>query len=63
MSDVAGEGRLSDEEFEQFKRYMDRYVDHDLDLFEALEVGDPKHPAYVLFARDPLNEIEYRRPA
>lgn len=61
MSAPGREGRLSDEEFEQFLRYLDRFVDHDLDLFEQWEVGDPDHPAYVLITRDPLGELEYRR--
>ncbi|MFD0367728.1 hypothetical protein [Streptomyces sp. NPDC127114] len=57
--------RLSDDELKLFIQYLHRYANHDLDLFQLLEVGDPEHPVYVVFSRDypPVAEAsDYQRP-
>ncbi|MFI0163880.1 hypothetical protein [Streptomyces sp. NPDC017095] len=57
--------RLSDEEMELFLQYLHRFANHDLDLFALMEVGDPEHPAYVTFAREPAAGVDssaYQRP-
>ncbi|MBZ9595677.1 hypothetical protein K7B06_11265 [Streptomyces erythrochromogenes] len=57
--------RLSDDELKLFIQYMHRYANHDLDIFQLLEVGNPEFPVYVVFGRDypPIGEAsDYRRP-
>ncbi|MEV6261936.1 hypothetical protein AB0M42_14460 [Streptomyces sp. NPDC051784] len=56
---------LSGEELELFLQLLHRFARHELDLFALMEVGDPGHPAYVSFAREPQSGVDpsaYRRP-
>jgi hypothetical protein len=65
MRDEGRDERLSDDELKVFVRYLHRYANHDLDVFQLLEVGDPEYPVYVSFRRDPEPGIDasaYRRP-
>lgn len=57
--------RLSEEELELFLQYLHRFANHDLDLFALMQVGDPEHPAFVSFSREPeagVARSAYRRP-
>ncbi|MFI9052700.1 hypothetical protein [Streptomyces sp. NPDC053427] len=56
---------LSAEERELLLPHLHRFARHDLDLFAALEVGDPAYPACPTLTRDPVAGMEragYRRP-
>ncbi|MEU5279594.1 hypothetical protein AB0G87_24645 [Streptomyces asoensis] len=65
MRDQRHDERLSDDEFELFLQYLHRFAGHDLDLFALMQVGDPEHPVYMSFGREPEAGVDpsaYRRP-
>ncbi len=56
---------LSGEELELFLQYLHRFVQHDVDQFALMEVGDPEYPCSVTLSRAPLpgtDRAAYRRP-
>jgi hypothetical protein len=60
MVDVAdGNGRLSDEEFEQLKALLRRFCAHDLDQWEAWKLRmDTGHVAYVRMQWGPMADVD-----
>ncbi|MEU6852768.1 hypothetical protein ABZ901_22925 [Actinacidiphila alni] len=60
MVEVAdGNGRLSDEEFEQLKALLRRFCAHDLDQWEAWKLRmDTGHVAYVRMQWGPMPDAD-----
>lgn len=51
MEEVEAGGRLSDGELEQLRMLMQRFCSHDLDQWEAWQLGTPDGPVYVTLSR------------
>ncbi|MFQ6198755.1 hypothetical protein [Streptomyces sp. NPDC000405] len=51
MEEIGTDGQLSDEELEQFRRLMHRFCSHDLDQWEAWQMGTPHGPVYITLSR------------
>lgn len=58
MSDSAGDGRLSPEEFQQMNALLRRFCTHEPDQWESIQTETPHGPVYVMFSRMRLPGFE-----